>query len=50
MDQLGVAFTYGRAGDLPIVGDWNGDGVDTLGVVRDRFLMRLGHRSRAHRS
>jgi len=36
-----VTFTYGRPsfgfeepGDVPIVGDWNGNGVDTAGVVR----------------
>ncbi|MCU1659210.1 MAG: domain containing protein [Pseudonocardiales bacterium] len=36
-----AAFTYGRPsfgfeqpGDVPIVGDWNGDGIDTPGVVR----------------
>jgi serine protease len=28
------AFTFGAAGDVPIVGDWNGDGVDTVGVYR----------------
>jgi hypothetical protein len=28
-------FTYGRLGDRPIVGDWNGDGTDTAGVLRD---------------
>ena len=27
-------FFYGSPGDLPVVGDWNGDGVDTVGVVR----------------
>lgn len=25
---------FGAPGDLPIVGDWNGDGIDTVGVVR----------------
>ncbi|GAA3393291.1 hypothetical protein [Cryptosporangium minutisporangium] len=30
-----VTFTYGRAEtDAPIVGDWDGDGVDTAGVLR----------------
>ena len=28
-------FNYGRAGDVPIVGDWNGDGRDTISVIRD---------------
>jgi hypothetical protein len=27
-------FTYGRSGDLPVMGDWDGDGHDTVGVVR----------------
>ena len=36
-----IAFPYGAPGDLPIVGDWNGDGVDTVGVVRGSlFLLR----------
>jgi hypothetical protein len=25
---------FGQAGDLPVVGDWNNDGLDTLGVYR----------------
>jgi hypothetical protein len=29
-----VELTYGRATDEVFVGDWNGDGVDTLGVRR----------------
>jgi hypothetical protein len=36
-----VTFTYGRAGDIPITGDWNGDGRTTIGVVRgNRFHLR----------
>ncbi|MFT3945127.1 MAG: NlpC/P60 family protein [Ancrocorticia sp.] len=27
-------LTYGRANDVALVGDWNGDGEDTLGLVR----------------
>jgi hypothetical protein len=27
-------FKYGRSGDLPVMGDWDGDGHDTVGVVR----------------
>ncbi|MCD9186404.1 MAG: SBBP repeat-containing protein [Pyrinomonadaceae bacterium] len=26
--------TFGQAGDLPVVGDWNGDGIDTIAVFR----------------
>lgn len=28
-------LVYGIPGDLPIAGDWDGDGVDTIGVYRD---------------
>ena len=40
-DQLstGVAnqtFSYGNPVDAPLVGDWNGDGTDTVGIVRTR--------------
>ncbi len=46
--QLGSAtdvptrsFTFGQAGDIPVVGDWNGDGTHTIGVVRgNRWLLR----------
>lgn len=27
-------FTFGQAGDLPVVGDWTGDGTDNVGVFR----------------
>jgi hypothetical protein len=30
------SFQYGRAGDIPVMGDWNGDGRKTIGVVRGR--------------
>jgi hypothetical protein len=29
-----TAFVFGRAGDFPVMGDWNGDGSKTIGVVR----------------
>lgn len=36
-----LVVEYGRAGDIPIIGDWNGNGVHTVGVVRDgRWLLR----------
>ena len=28
-------YTYGRPGDVPIVADWDGDGQDTVSVIRD---------------
>lgn len=36
-----VAITYGAVGDKSIAGDWNGDGIDTIGVYRNGvFLLR----------
>ena len=29
-----LVFTFGATGDKPIVGDWNGDGITTIGVYR----------------
>jgi hypothetical protein len=29
-----ITFGFGLAGDIPIVGDWDGDGTDNVGVVR----------------
>ena len=28
-------LVFGSPGDLPVTGDWNGDGVDTIGIYRD---------------
>jgi hypothetical protein len=28
------AFQYGAQGDLPVIGDWNGDGKDSVGIFR----------------
>jgi hypothetical protein len=33
-DSPGTIVTLGDAGDVPLIGDWNGDGVDTPGVFR----------------
>jgi len=30
----GGNFIYGQQGDIPLLGDWNGDGIDTVGVYR----------------
>ncbi|MEV6584032.1 hypothetical protein AB0M92_38555, partial [Streptomyces sp. NPDC051582] len=27
-------ITFGNAGDIPVKGDWNGDGTDKIGVYR----------------
>jgi hypothetical protein len=36
-----LVIGFGRLGDIPVVGDWNGDGVATIGVVRgNRWLLR----------
>ena len=29
-----MELTYGRAYDVVLVGDWDGDGTDTLGIRR----------------
>ena len=37
----GPSFAYGRARDIHVMGDWNGNGVTTPGVFRDgRWLLR----------
>ena len=36
-----IAFNYGLPGDYPVMGDWNGDGIDTIGVYRNgSFYLR----------
>jgi hypothetical protein len=46
-DLAGVdSFFYGAPGDLPLLCDWNGDGIATVGVYRDArgyLLLKDGH-------
>lgn len=36
-----ATFAFGQAGDLPIAGDWGGDGITDVGVFRNgQFLLR----------
>ncbi|MGB0597268.1 MAG: hypothetical protein ACPGLY_11315, partial [Rubripirellula sp.] len=32
-----VPFVFGRSGDQPVAGDFNGDGIDEIGVVRGQW-------------
>ena len=34
-DLIDHVFHYGTPGDVPVVGDWNGDGIDTIAVFKD---------------
>lgn len=36
------AVAYGNPGDIPVVGDWNGDGIDDLGVYRSNTFYLAG--------
>jgi hypothetical protein len=41
-----LVVRYGVPGDIPVVGDWNGNGVHTIGVVRgNRWLLRNSNRA-----
>jgi beta-propeller repeat-containing protein len=41
-----ITVNFGQAGDLPVVGDWDGDGIDTVGVFRNGvFLLRNSNTS-----
>ncbi|MGI9648819.1 MAG: DUF3048 domain-containing protein [Acidimicrobiia bacterium] len=32
--QIDYTFSFGNQGDIPLLGDWDGDGIDTPGVYR----------------
>jgi hypothetical protein len=41
-----LVIEYGQPGDIPVIGDWNGNGVHTIGVVRgNRWLLRDSNRA-----
>jgi lysyl endopeptidase len=29
-----IFFVYGAVNDLPVAGDWNADGIDSIGIYR----------------
>jgi hypothetical protein len=36
-DAIDHVFRFGAGGDMPVVGDWNGDGIDNIGIFRRGF-------------
>jgi hypothetical protein len=38
-----ASYRWGRSGDLPVVGDWDGDGIQTVGVVRPNATVGSNH-------
>jgi hypothetical protein len=38
-----TSYRWGRAGDIPVVGDWDGDGIQTVGVVRPNATIGSNH-------
>ncbi len=34
-DLIDHVFQFGRPADLPVVGDWNGDGITSIGIFRE---------------
>jgi hypothetical protein len=43
-----IVFEHGSRGDLPVAGDWNGDGIDTVGYYRrGTFYLRNSNSSGA---
>ena len=39
-DLIDHVFLYGTAGDTPVTGDWNGDGIHTVAVFRNGLWRR----------
>jgi hypothetical protein len=51
LNEGDVKFQYGRKGDLPVVGDFDGDGVHEIGVFRNgRWILDIdgNHQLDAH--
>ena len=41
-----LVVEFGQVGDIPVIGDWNGNGVHTVGVVRgNRWILKNNNRS-----
>lgn len=41
-DVIDHVFRYGSKADLPVAGDWNGDGIDAIGIFRNgQWLLDL---------
>jgi hypothetical protein len=38
-----ASYRWGRSGDIPVVGDWDGDGIQTIGVVRFNAARNSNH-------
>jgi len=38
-----ASYRWGRSGDLPVVGDWDGDGTQTVGIVRPNAALDSNH-------
>ena len=38
-----ASYHWGRSGDIPVVGDWDGDGTQTVGVVRPNAARNSNH-------
>jgi hypothetical protein len=44
--QPDLILDFGQPGDIPVIGDWDGDGVHTVGVVRgNRWLLKNSNRA-----